>query len=68
MNPPQPLPSDLALRLCREVQDRQLIKIFTQCWGCVTFSKGDLAKMCGGVVACNLVWAHYHRLKAREER
>lgn len=58
------LPMDLAVRLCKEVQDHQPIKIFTQCWGCVTFSKGDPARMCGEIVACNLVLARYRKLEA----
>jgi hypothetical protein len=65
MSTPESLSLDpaLAIRLCEEVQKGQLIKVFTQCWGCTTFSKGDPAKMCGEVVACNLVMARYQRLK-----
>ncbi|GAB4480215.1 MAG: hypothetical protein Kow00124_26690 [Anaerolineae bacterium] len=55
------LPMEIAEPICREVQDRQWIKVFTQCWGCIRFSKGDPQKMCGGIVACNLVLRHYHR-------
>ena len=52
---PEPLSMDTAVQICNDVQAGQLIKIFTQCWDCTTFSKGDPAQMCGGVVACNLV-------------
>lgn len=62
----QSLDPALAVRLCREVQQSQFIKVFTQCWGCTTFSKGDPAKMCGGVVACNLVLARYNQLEAKK--
>lgn len=59
------VPQPLASQLCRQAQDNQIIKVFTQCWGCVRFSKGDPAKMCGGIVACNLVLARYHKLKRK---
>jgi hypothetical protein len=64
---PVSLSPDLAARLCQEVQDSQWIKVFTQCWGCITFSKGDPAKMCGAVVACNQVMTRYEKLKAKGE-
>jgi hypothetical protein len=60
------LPFDEAMRLCKEVQANQPIKIFTQCWGCVKASKGDPVKMCGGVVACNLVLKRYHQQQTRQ--
>lgn len=40
------IPQDIALRICAEVRDQQRIKLFTQCWGCMKFSKGDPSKMC----------------------
>ena len=55
------LSMDTALQICSEVQASQFIKLFTQCWGCATFSKGDPSKMCGGVAACNLVLSRYHK-------
>jgi len=64
------LPLDLALRICEEVQANQPVKIFTQCWGCTTFSKGERSQMCGAVVACNLLLRrykkHYQRGKGDE--
>jgi hypothetical protein len=57
------LPVDLAARLCKEVQDEQPIKLFTQCWGCVKFSGGDPAKMCGEIVSCNLVLKRHRKLR-----
>lgn len=56
----------VAVRICLEVQKGQLIKIFTQCWGCTAFSKGDPAKMCGGLVACNLVLSRYRKQQSRQ--
>jgi len=40
------IPKDVALQLCSEIRAEKKVKLFTQCWGCVKFSKGDPAKMC----------------------
>jgi recombinational DNA repair protein RecR len=40
------IPEVVALQLCSEIRNEKKIKLFTQCWGCVKFSKGDPAKMC----------------------
>ena len=56
------LPLETAGRLCQEIRDNQRIKVFTQCWGCVKFSKGETSKMCGEVVACNLVLGRFKKL------
>jgi hypothetical protein len=40
------IPKDVALQLCSEIRNAKKVKLFTQCWGCVKFSKGDPAKMC----------------------
>jgi len=40
------IPKDVALQLCSEIRNEKKVKLFTQCWGCVKFSKGDPAKMC----------------------
>jgi hypothetical protein len=61
------LPMDLAQQICEQVQRSQPIKLFTQCWGCVTFSKGDPQKMCGGIAKCNKVLARYRDMVARGE-
>ena len=55
------LPFDVAMELCEAIREEQRIKWFTQCWGCTTFSHGDVSKMCGAVVACNLVLKRYQR-------
>ena len=57
------LSMELASKLCQEIQDNQFIKIFTQCWGCVKFAKGDPEKMCGGIVECNLVLKRYQEIQ-----
>lgn len=59
----QAVPPDVAARLCREIQESRRIWLFSQCWGCVKFSKGDPRKMCGEIVNCNLVQARYRRSK-----
>ena len=40
------IPEDVALQVCSEIRAEKKVKLFTQCWGCVKFSKGDPAKMC----------------------
>jgi hypothetical protein len=40
------IPKDMAFQLCEEIRKEKAGKRFTQCWGCVKFSKGDPAKMC----------------------
>ena len=44
------IPKDVAWQLCTEIRQEHRGKWYTaawwQCWGCVTFSKGDPAKMC----------------------
>jgi hypothetical protein len=40
------IPEDAALQICTEIREKKKIKLFTQCWGCVKFSKGNPEKMC----------------------
>jgi hypothetical protein len=42
----QAIPKDIAFQLCEEIRKEKGVKIFSQCWGCVKFSKKDPAKMC----------------------
>jgi hypothetical protein len=35
-----------ALELCRRHTEEHGVRTFSQCWGCLRFSKRDLAKMC----------------------
>ena len=60
---------ELALQLCAEIRQENRRRPFSlsagQCWGCITFSKGDPAKMCGGVRECNLVVARYRQQQSQ---
>jgi len=40
------IPLDVALKLCQKFREEKKVKLFSQCWGCVKFSKGDSKKMC----------------------
>jgi hypothetical protein len=61
------IPQDVAVKLCAEIQQKYRGKWYTaagmQCWGCITFSKGDPDKMCinnqPDYRGCNLVNARY---------
>lgn len=61
------IPKEVAYQLCAEIRRQFGGKWWTfagmQCWGCVTFSKGDPAGMCVGSRAdyrgCNLVNARH---------
>ena len=59
------IPKDAALRLCDEIRKEKGGKWFSQCWGCLKFSKGDPPKMCVSsrpdYRGCNLVNVHYDR-------
>lgn len=45
-NPGDAIPKDVAFQICEEIRKEKADKWFTQCWGCVRFSKGDPNKMC----------------------
>ncbi len=40
------IPRDAAISLCDEIRMTKEHKLFSQCWGCVKFSKGVFDKMC----------------------
>jgi rRNA maturation endonuclease Nob1 len=42
----QAIPREVALRLCEEIRKEKARKWFSQCWGCVRFTKNDPTKMC----------------------
>ena len=42
----QAIPRDVAFQLCEEIRKERGVRLFSQCWGCVKFSKNDPAKMC----------------------
>lgn len=66
------IPREVALRLCGEIRQEGRAQWFSaahwQCWGCVRFSKGDLAKMCmgsqPGFRGCALVNARFDARRA----
>ena len=39
-------PFEEAIELCRKYREKQKVRVFSQCWGCVRFSKGNPEKMC----------------------
>jgi len=40
------IPEDIALQICEHIREEKGTRLFSQCWGCVKFSKGDAKKMC----------------------
>lgn len=46
--PETPIPGDVALAICEKLQKDIGRRVFSQCWGCVRFSKGDFSRMCAG--------------------
>ena len=65
------IPAEDAVLICAEIRRAYLGKWYTfaglQCQGCVTFSKGDPAKMCFAnrpdYRGCNLVNQRYNQLR-----
>jgi len=59
------IPKDVAFQLCEEIRKEKAGRWFTQCWGCVKFSKGDPTKMCVNSPpdyrGCKLVSERYDR-------
>lgn len=37
---------DQAYKLCQEYREKHKVRLFTQCWGCVKYSKEIPEKMC----------------------
>lgn len=48
MNEPngETIPFETATRICSDLRREKGVKLFSQCWGCMRFSKGDPMKMC----------------------
>ena len=40
------IPEDVALEICKKIRQEKPVRIFSQCWGCLKFSKEDSTKMC----------------------
>jgi uncharacterized protein (DUF779 family) len=62
----EPIPKDEAAKLCSEIRKEKGVRLFSQCWGCMRFSKGDQAKMCYSSKpdnrGCGLVNKRYENL------
>lgn len=37
---------ETAMELCRKHRDKYKVRLFSQCWGCLRFSKEEPSKMC----------------------
>jgi len=63
----QAIPKEVAFQLCEEIRKEKGVRLFSQCWGCVKFSKNDPAKMCfydpSDNRGCKLVNARYDQRK-----
>ena len=46
MSKSNPIPVDKAFEFCKEHRDKHKIRIFSQCWGCLKYSKEEPSKMC----------------------
>ena len=42
----QAIPRDTAFLLCEDIRKEKGVRLFSQCWGCVKFSKNNPDKMC----------------------
>ena len=42
----QPIPTNIAFDLCKNIRNEKGVRLFSQCWGCIKFSKNDPTKMC----------------------
>jgi hypothetical protein len=40
------IPFEKAVELCKAHRDKNKVRMFSQCWGCVRFSKEEPSKMC----------------------
>jgi hypothetical protein len=45
-NMSDPIPMEDALKICKDIQNKRKARLFSQCWGCLKFSKNDTTKMC----------------------
>ena len=43
---PKSIPLEKAVELCREYRDKHKVRFFSQCWGCLKYSKEEPGKMC----------------------
>ena len=43
---PEEIPLERAIELCAEYRNEHKVRIFSQCWGCLKYSKEEPTKMC----------------------
>ena len=59
------IPREEALEICGRIRKERAHRVFSQCWGCVRFSKDDFSRMCAGsrldFRGCNLVNKEFDR-------
>lgn len=41
-----PISLEVAIKLCKKYRDEHKVRLFSQCWGCLKFSKEESTKMC----------------------
>ncbi len=46
LEPAAPLSLDQAIKLCQSYLETHKARLFSQCWGCLKFSKNNPEKMC----------------------
>jgi len=46
MSKSNPIHVDKAIELCKEHRDKRKVRMFSQCWGCLKYSKEEPSKMC----------------------
>jgi len=69
------IPKEVALQLCAEIREENRGKWYgfthMQCWGCMTYAKGNPAKMClsnkEGHLGCNLISKRYAQQSQAKE-
>ena len=42
----QHIPIEKAVELCREYRDKHKVRLFSQCWGCLKYSREEPTRMC----------------------
>ena len=40
------IPEDMALKICKKIRQEKPVRLFSQCRGCIKYSKEDAKKMC----------------------
>jgi len=41
-----PISLEEAMKLCKKYRDEHKVRLFSQCWGCLKYSKEESTKMC----------------------